>query len=669
MFFCLYLLLAFLLYQQESRVLATIASKTNPSLLKTIQDNLLTRKLPFLPGMAWRLALPLAIVGMGLLLPFRWRWPLYGLSGLLLSLLLLADRAYFDFFAAITSLDSLRAAHQLWDVRASLWTIFRAGDLLVLAIYTAFGCIGFFAERLRLVRPPGRQAFWMDKIAAVLFFALAFHCARVAFFFPTQQLRIRTGQEKGRTTAGGGAFVPTFYSSQKEFATYFGLYSFHMYDAWSTLKSAFQKPEVSPENLRVIDFLLSEKKQLNDRDSPFRGIAHGRNLVLISLESFQYFLLGLKVEGREVTPTLNGLAQQALRWDYIFDNVGRGGTSDAEFMVMSGLLPDTRRMASMSVPARNTLLALPAQLKRGGYHTYSLHGNDPSFWNRHTNHPIYGIDRMIFKSDFPPQRLGMGVPDHVFFPACAEYIAGMERPFLAYMIALSSHHPYAEVPESFRDWNTGLPKKIMATRYLQLARYSDESLAVFVEKMKANGLWKSSVFVIYGDHISPLDSESRDRVRQKLAIDLNSDRALRIPFLILIPGEEAFIEARRDSIVLHVGGLQDLFPSVLHLLGLEIPYGLYGTHLFLSNQEKGPLPYPRLPGTFIDRGILYSQGGRITDKRGLVFMPHYDLPKLSQTQIRANINKIEAEVELHRLIFDADAQIKAIRLHQASLLE
>ncbi len=663
-FIGLYLLLVFSLYHQEGRLLAKITAETDTRLLDAVQNFLMTRTWPFLPGHAWRLVVPFSVIGLGLLLPFRWRWPFFGGCGALLTLLLLADRVYFDFFSAIISLDSFKAAHQLWDVRTSLRAVFAFSDVLLLLLYVLIGSTGWLAAKFKVPHLSSRFAPWLDRSMAVLFFVLAYHCGKVAFFFPSIQEHAEAKAHTEQPGQAEVAFVLSFFSSQRDFATFFGLFNFHLHDVWNAIKAPFERVEVTAEDLKVVDLLLQEKKDLNDLDSPLRGSARGRNLILISLESFQHFLLDLEVEGEEVTPTLNGLARQALRWDYIFDNVGKGGTSDAEFMVMTGLMPDAVRMASMSTPAQNTLLALPAQLRKGGYHTVSLHGNDPSFWNRHTNHPIYGIDEMIFKSAFSGERLGMGVPDQVFFEEGAEFLTKMESPFFAFLISLSSHHPYAKVPESHRDWTLGFPKDAMITKYFQLARYVDDCLASFIEQMKRDGLWENSVIFLYGDHISPLDPKSKELALKKLGIDLNSNRAFRIPFLVLIPGQETLIQEHRDGIADHVGGLQDLFPTALHLLGMEIPYGIYGTHLFISNQEKGPMPYFRQSGTFIDQGILYTYAGRITDRDGLVFMPRYDLPKLSQAQIRKNLHKIDAEKALHRLIFDADVQIKAIRARE-----
>lgn len=64
-----------------------------------------------------------------------------------------------------------------------------------------------------------------------------------------------------------------------------------------------------------------------------KGAASGRNVIMLQLESFQNFLIGLEVDGQEITPNLNQLARQSLYFPNFYQQVGQGNTSDAEFVV------------------------------------------------------------------------------------------------------------------------------------------------------------------------------------------------------------------------------------------------------------------------------------------------------------------------------------------------
>lgn len=69
---------------------------------------------------------------------------------------------------------------------------------------------------------------------------------------------------------------------------------------------------------------------------------------MIQLESFQNFLLGLKIDGQEITPNLNRLMEESLYFTNFYQMVGQGNTSDAEFVVNSSFYIPPQGAATMS---------------------------------------------------------------------------------------------------------------------------------------------------------------------------------------------------------------------------------------------------------------------------------------------------------------------------------
>ena len=657
----MYVVFLIMLYFREETVLDQIRPIHGSVIQNMVQGQLEGLTWFFLPQQAWRLFVPFSVLALGVLLLGRLRWLFLSLAGFALSLLSLADSVYYRFFSAILSVDSLRVAHQLYDVRGSVFA-----ELSPMGLLWPFLFFGFFLYgrvnrgHASWERKKDPVFYWADRFAGVLFLLLAAHCGRAAYYLQGKDFRVNALAGNGL----GADEVPGFFRLEncapKDYATYFGLFNYHLSDLGLTVKEAFRDRAIGEADLKAMAGLLEEKKELNQTNSPFEGIAAGRNVVLISMESFQYFLLGMEIEGREVTPALNRLARQGLCFDFILNNIDRGGTSDAEFMVMTGLLPDNRRKTSLSYPAKRTLLALPARLRDVGFHTFSLHGNDPAFWNRHINHPVYGFDQMVFEKSFNYPYTGLGIPDTVFLDRSAGFLAQAPQPFFAFVITLSSHHPYNLVPLSEDFFPTPFPGDSLVARYLRAAHYADGALAGFLEKMEDSALWENTLFVIYGDHTAPLDRESRELLADRLGLDTTLYRSFRVPMIVLIPGKEADIAASGGAFREIVGGLQDLFPTVLHLLGLEIPFGIYGTHFFVPNDRRGALPFTPVPNGFIEQGVLYVNGGRLTDRDGLVFLPRYDLPKLAPDEVRRKVLRINAEMVLHHLIFDADAQKRVI---------
>ncbi len=617
----------------------------------------------WLPGSYWRLAWPFGCLGLAFLFFTRWRWYVIALLGSLSALVLVADRVYHDFFASVIAISGFQAIDQVWDVRTSVLASLGAADLLRVGFFLIFACFGWFLNRhqsLSLSRNP--RFFALDKLWAVLFFVAGLLALRTAFSLPNLYLE-RQARGPLATPAGDATaiedFVPIFMSSNKEFATHFGVFNFHLRDAFDTLGNRLGPREPDSREMTLVSLVLQERQRLNAVSSPYEGLARGRNLVVISMEAFQHFLLDLYVDGVEITPTLNRAAAAGLSWNFILDNAGLGGTSDAEFSVLTGLLPDTRQIASLHHPSHRQLLGLPLTLKNAGYRTISFHGNEASFWNRDVNHPALGFELLRFENSFAGKKAGLGIPDMPFFEQSGDALAELDEPFFAFLISLTSHHPYGFLPKDEAVLDLPFPNGSMAARYLQSCSYADRALALFFEKMKEHGLWQRTVFVIYGDHIAPLPQSERTRLRETLGIDPGAMREQRIPFVVLIPGEERLIANGDKSYQGIVGGLQDLFPTVLHLLGIEIPLGVYGTHLFLANESREVVPFSKGGSNFIFKGILYSSAARepFRDEWGALWQSGPVLTGEDFDRIHA---KAGLEVLAHRVIFDHNAQKKLV---------
>jgi phosphoglycerol transferase MdoB-like AlkP superfamily enzyme len=398
--------------------------------------------------------------------------------------------------------------------------------------------------------------------------------------------------------------------SNASYAATFGVFNYHLSDLLTYARERTHRNDLSPTREAEILGVLTDKQGLNRRESPFRGLASGRSVVLIQMESWQHFVMDLRVGGVEVTPTLNRLKREGLSWDFIVDVTHLGRTSDAEFAVLTGLVPDTRGPAAFS-----GLEALPATLPRElagrGYRTASFHGYNRAFWNRAYTHPVLGIDAMFFEESFEGQpKVGLGAADPVVFDFVAGKLEEWSGPTLAFVVSLSSHHPYVYTPPEYDGLFADLaadPSHGLLGPYLRSVRYADDALAGFVRALGERGLLERVVLVVYGDHDmggigarKPLES-----VGPRLFTPLED----RVPLVVWIPGAEEFVVANRAEFQGATGGLHDVFPTVLHLLGLEPPWGIEGTHLFVPDAARDPVPLPTPAGTFAFRQAIYGPFG------------------------------------------------------------
>ena len=147
---------------------------------------------------------------------------------------------------------------------------------------------------------------------------------------------------------------------------------------------------------------------------------------------------------------MNRVKQDAINWDYIMDITYLGRTADADFAVMTGLLPDPREALAGSPHFRASRSAAP-RAQALGYQTAAFNGYKRSFWNRAYAFPKYGIDELHFEERFSGQEMiGMGASDKAVFSYAAEIMgASNGKPFLSFVISLSSHHPYIYVPAPY----------------------------------------------------------------------------------------------------------------------------------------------------------------------------------------------------------------------------
>jgi phosphoglycerol transferase MdoB-like AlkP superfamily enzyme len=272
-----------------------------------------------------------------------------------------------------------------------------------------------------------------------------------------------------------------------------------------------------------------------------------------------------------------------------------GRTADAEFAVMTGLLPDLRpRLMGLGVRTQSPNY-LGHILQEKGYRTASYHGYKRSFWDRSYNHPVYGFQEMHFEEVYPPtESLGLGLPDGVVFDYFVEKLATEpDNRSFSMVITLSSHHPYVYVPKEYNKYFDRLAPDDgwgLAAFYLRSARYADVALGKLLEDMEKKGLMEDTLFVIYGDH--DMGSLGAQFQLPEVGYDLFTRMADRVPFIIAVPGEEEFIAQHGEQHTTATGGLHDVMPTILHLIGEETPRGVMGTNLLIPDEFREAVPLP-----------------------------------------------------------------------------
>ncbi|MBB5324700.1 phosphoglycerol transferase MdoB-like AlkP superfamily enzyme [Anoxybacillus tepidamans] len=392
-----------------------------------------------------------------------------------------------------------------------------------------------------------------------------------------------------------------------------GMYNYLIYDAVLQSKTKAQRALADSSELADIEnYIRANEKAPNKQ---LFGIAKNRNVIIVSMESLQSFVINNTVNGQEITPFLNDFIKQSYYFDNFYHQTGQGKTSDAEFLIENSLYP-LGRGAVFFTNATNEYNATPEILKNYGYYTAVFHANNKSFWNRDVMYQSLGYDRYFSLNDFDVNEensVGWGLKDKYFFEQSIAYLKTLPQPFYTKFITLTNHFPF-ELGEEDRMVPEYTSNSRTLNRYFPTVRYMDESLKLFIESLKKEGLYQNSIIILYGDHygISENHNEAMAQYLGKQEITpFDHVQLQRVPLIIHIPG----VTDRDPKVISKVSGQIDVKPTLLHLLGIDTKNDLhFGQDLF----AKDKLDFVVLrDGSFVTKDYVYKDNVCYDKKTGL----------------------------------------------------
>lgn len=355
---------------------------------------------------------------------------------------------------------------------------------------------------------------------------------------------------------------------------FLGILDFHVNDVKTYVKERFFKESVTAEEKAEIDAFYKSKAV---KGSNFKGIAKGKNLIVVQVEALQTFVINREINGKEITPNLNKLIKESLYFDNFYYQAAGGKTSDAEFITNTSLYPVQEGSVYFRYP-NNEYMSLPNLLKEEGYSANVFHAYNPSFYNRTVMYRTLGYDRFYSKNDFVNDEvMGWGVSDASFYRQNLDK-TDTSKPFFDFMISLSSHFPF----DMFQDYdfNVGRFEDTYMGNYIKGANYADKCLGVLVDELKSRGLYDDTVLVIYGDHYGISKAES-NQLMDFLGTQYNEldwAKLQKVPLFIHYPG------LKNGETISMTGGQVDILPTIANLFDLDAPYAI-GKDLL--NTDKG----------------------------------------------------------------------------------
>ncbi len=383
-----------------------------------------------------------------------------------------------------------------------------------------------------------------------------------------------------------------------------GAMAYHIADARNVLRESFGRKKLSEDEIAAAAeaFVAFREKLAPPYPAAF-GIARGKNLIMIQAESLQSFAVGLRVNGREVTPNLNRFAREASFAGDLYVQTGLGNSADAEFLANAGLYPARSGVAYIRFADRS-YDALPRLLRAHGYATLAMHGDRAGFWNRAHMYPALGFERFVSKKDYEVDEVfGLGLSDGSFFRQSLAMLEAQERPFYAFLVTLSSHYPFGfpELLKAAAFDQGGEAEGTILRSYLAAIHYFDREFGNFIDGLKKDGLFDESVIIVYGDHaaIPKWDSASLSKLIGK---DLDEEyewrEANRVPFMAHVPGGVKLPYVKGRAL-----GQIDIPASAASLLGVEFASGL-GRNIFAPEPQSSPV---------IFRSGDYASGGTLVE--------------------------------------------------------
>lgn len=287
------------------------------------------------------------------------------------------------------------------------------------------------------------------------------------------------------------------------------LYTFHLLDIKSNMdlkKTA--KYTTKEEMLEVYDEL---EKTYDDNYVEdiynFNNIAAEKNVILLQLESYQNFLLNKTINGKEITPNINKFMDENIRINNMMIQ-SYSTTADSEHSAINSLYPLENGMAFAQYSS-NSYDDIFGVYSDANYYTIYMHGNEGAFWNRNNVYRLLDIDELDFIENFDPdsERINNWISDEALYRQAVKKLKVAENEngkFFANIVSASCHNgfdlPGLENKYEKVSIDVGEYKDTFFGQYLEAANYADYAFGIFIDELKANGLYDDTVILLYGDH-------------------------------------------------------------------------------------------------------------------------------------------------------------------------
>ena len=290
------------------------------------------------------------------------------------------------------------------------------------------------------------------------------------------------------------------------------------------------------------------------------GLPKPAGILLITLDTTRPDHLGCYGDASAVTPQLDALAKESVRFDQAMAAVPTTLASHAT--MFTGYYPPTHGVRYNGMfRLGDSSVTVAEQLKAAGYVTGAV---PAAFPVNATTGLGQGFDTY---KDLWSEPGASGLKASASRLAADVTKLGLEtiraagdKPFFVWLHYYDPHYPY-EPPFPYSS-------KFRDHPYDGEIAYVDKQLGELFAGLKKDGAWDRIAVIVAGDHGEGL-YEHGERMHSQLVYQ----STLRVPLIVKTPGAAA------GSVVREPVTLADLAPTILDLARLTVPQGLDGTSL------------------------------------------------------------------------------------------
>ena len=301
------------------------------------------------------------------------------------------------------------------------------------------------------------------------------------------------------------------------------------------------------------------------------SISERKNLVVVLCESLESWVIGLRMEGKEITPNLNrAIADtQTLYAPNTLTQVKGGRSIDCQLLLNAGLLPLRSGCYAMKYTGNNYHTLTKAMASTYNSRSYLLTVDKPVTWNQAQVAKAFGIDTLLSKDSWQlDEKVGSRkkLGDVSFMRQAVEKMKTEqiwkrgEHVYLQF-VTYSGHNPFI-LPDNLKriQLKGNYPRKMLD--YMTMANYTDHAIGILLQYLKSRPDWHETMVVIVGDH-EGLAADRADIRRSAEGRRVVSASQF-TPFIVL----NSPVTMRYDGIL----GQVDMYPTILNLMHLDNYY-------------------------------------------------------------------------------------------------